>query len=90
MDPGRKINHDVITQLRQLAHDLSNSIETIIQASYLISQGKLDANGKKWIRMIENAAEDAAQVNRGIREILRSQPGKPHLTHKPASKRRAS
>lgn len=88
MESGRKTNHDVITQLRQLAHDLSNSIETIIQASYLISQGKLDANGKKWIRMIENAAEDAALVNRGIREILRSQPGKPRLADKP--KRRAS
>ena len=90
MESQKKLSHDVTTELRRLAHDLSNSIETIIQASYLIAQGKLDANGKKWMAMIENAAEEAARVNRDIREILRSQPSKPHLAQKSPTKRRAS
>lgn len=90
MESQKKLNHDVITELRRLAHDLSNSIETIIQASYLLSQGKLDANGKKWVSMIESAAGDAAKVNRGIREILRSQPSKSQIIEKNISKRRAS
>ncbi|PYV57159.1 MAG: hypothetical protein DMG90_12110 [Acidobacteria bacterium] len=64
---------EVVAQLRSLAHDLSNSLETILQASYLLAQAKTDANGKKWARMIETAAQDAARVNREMRTILKSQ-----------------
>ena len=67
-----RIPPEISTKLRSLAHDLSNSIETIMQASYLLGQSKLDTNGKKWVQMIDSAAEEAARVNRSIREILRS------------------
>ena len=60
-------------QLRTLAHDLSNSIETIMQASYLLAQAKLDDTNKKWLELVDNAARDAARINREIREVLRSQ-----------------
>ncbi len=59
--------------LRNLAHDLSNSIETIMQASYLLSQAKLDDANKKWVELIDTASRDAARINREIREVLRSQ-----------------
>jgi hypothetical protein len=59
--------------LRNLAHDLSNSIETIMQASYLLSQANLEEPNKKWVELIDAASRDAARVNREIREILRSQ-----------------
>ena len=59
--------------LRTLAHDLSNSIETIMQASYLLSQAKLDDTNKKWVELIDTASRDAARINRDIRDILRSQ-----------------
>ena len=65
------------TKLRALAHDLSNSIETIMQASYLLAQAKLDDNSKKWLELIDNATRDAARINRDIREILRSESPKP-------------
>lgn len=68
-----KLPSDVVAQLRSLAHDLSNSLETILQASYLLARTKTDANGKKWGQMIETAAQDAARVNREMRGILRSQ-----------------
>ena len=58
-------------RLRTLAHDLSNSIETVMQASYLLAQAKLDDGNKKWVELIDNAARDAARINREIREILR-------------------
>ena len=61
------------TKLRALAHDLSNAIETIMQASYLLAQTQLDDNAKKWLELIDNATRDAARINREIREILRSQ-----------------
>jgi len=70
---------EVNTKLRALAHDLSNSIEAIMQASYLLAQSKLDDNGKRWLDLIDNATRDAARINREIRDILRSQtpPAKP-------------
>jgi signal transduction histidine kinase len=68
-----KIPLEVSKQLRTLAHDLSNSIETIMQASYLLGQAAgLDATNQKWVELIDNAARDAAKINREIREILRS------------------
>jgi K+-sensing histidine kinase KdpD len=72
MEHSKKFDPEVSAQLRKLAHDLSNSIETVIQASYLLNQRKLDAQSKKWARMIETAADEAAHINRGIRELLRS------------------
>jgi signal transduction histidine kinase len=64
---------EVNTKLRGLAHDLSNSIETIMQASYLLGQAQLDDSSRKWLQLIDNATRDAARINREIREILRSQ-----------------
>ena len=64
---------EMISRLRSLAHDLSNSIETIMQASYLLSELSLEPDAKKWVHLIEDAAQDAAHVNREIREVLRTQ-----------------
>jgi len=69
----RKLQGEKITKLRTLSHDLSNYIETIMQASYLLAQAKLDENNKKWLDLIDKASQDAARINREIREILRSQ-----------------
>ncbi len=68
-----KLPPEVASRLRELAHDLSNSIETIMQASYLLGQSKLESPGKKWVQLIEEAAQDAAQINRQIREVLRGE-----------------
>jgi hypothetical protein len=68
-----KLPPDVTRQLRALAHDLSNSLETILQASYLLSRLNVDADASKWAGLIETAAQDAARVNREIRAILKAQ-----------------
>src|SRR5882757_8619955 len=60
-------------QLRSLAHDLSNSLETIMQASYLLAQAELKEADKKWLEMVESASRDAARISREMREILRAQ-----------------
>jgi signal transduction histidine kinase len=60
-------------ELRMLAHDLSNSIETIMQATYLLNQVKLDDANRKWLSLIDQATRDAAKINRQIREVLRGQ-----------------
>jgi hypothetical protein len=73
MEESKKLQSETITKLRTLSHDLSNYIETIMQASYLLAQAKLDENNKKWLDLVDKAAQDAARVNREIREVLRSQ-----------------
>ncbi len=73
MENVSKLPSDVIARLRMLAHDLSNSLETILQASYLLAEAEPEGNRKKWAQMIDAAARDAAQVNREIRQILKSQ-----------------
>ena len=70
-----KMTSDTTTKLRSLAHDLSNSLETVMQASYLLAQSNLDETAKKWLQMIDNASRDAARINRELREILRAQSG---------------
>ena len=68
-----KPNDETTQHLRHLAHDLSNSLETIVQAAYLLEQTKLDEKAKKWTKLIDTAAKDAVRLNRQIREILKSQ-----------------
>jgi signal transduction histidine kinase len=61
---------DPAASLRALAHDLSNSLETVLQAAYLLQEAKLDGQNKKWAQTIDAAARDAARINREIRKIL--------------------
>ena len=62
----------VSKELRILAHDLSNSIETIMQATYLLAQAPtVDEDNRKWVNLIDQATHDAAKINRQIREVLR-------------------
>jgi len=68
-----KLPSEVVSHLRELIHDLSNSIETIMQASYLLGQLEMPGSGKKWVELIEEAAQDSAHINREIREVLRGQ-----------------
>ena len=64
---------DAVANLRRLAHDLSNSLETILQASYLLGQAEMEGNRRKWAEMIENAAREGADINREIRQVLKAQ-----------------
>ena len=64
---------DVVANLRALAHDLSNSLETVLQAAYLLQAAKLDGQNKKWAQMIDAPrAMPPASIGE-IRKILNSQ-----------------
>jgi nitrogen-specific signal transduction histidine kinase len=67
-----KIPAEVARELRALAHDLSNSLETIIQATYLITQSGPAENQKRWVELIDQASQDAVRINNKLREIMRS------------------
>jgi hypothetical protein len=73
MAAENKIPLEITRELRALAHDLSNSLETILQATYLVSQTDLPDNTRRWMEMLDQASQEAVQINRKLREILRSQ-----------------
>jgi len=72
-DTSDKIPADLARELRTLAHDLSNALETIVQATYLITQAGPPENTRRWIELIDQSSQDAVRINQKLREILRSQ-----------------
>lgn len=72
-DTNDKIPRETAQELRRLAHDLSNVLETILQASYLASKSELPENARRWVEMIDQASQEAVRINRKLRELLRSQ-----------------
>ena len=73
MAEENKIPPELVKQLRVLAHDLSNALETIVQATYLLSQVNPPENTRRWVQLIEQSSQDAVRLNQKLREILRSQ-----------------
>jgi len=72
-DVESKIPPDLCKELRALAHDLSNSLETVLQAAYLLAQSEMSEQSHRWIEMIDQATKESVRLNRRLREILRSQ-----------------
>jgi len=66
---------DEVARLRVLAHDLSNSLEAILQATYLLQQAKIEGEGQRWVQLIDSSSQDAVRINREIRKALRSLSG---------------
>ena len=50
-------------------------MEAILQASYLLSQAKLNEDGKRWVQLIDNSSQEAARINRELRKLLRQMSG---------------
>jgi DNA-binding MarR family transcriptional regulator len=63
---------ELAKELRMLAHDLSNALETIVQATYLISQAGPPENSRRWVELIDQASQEAVQINRKLRQLLHS------------------
>ncbi|MGA7291419.1 MAG: hypothetical protein WBW53_13055 [Terriglobales bacterium] len=72
-DISEKIPAELAKELRRLAHDLSNSLETIVQATYLIAQAVPPEHMRRWVELIDEASQDAVKINQKLREVLRSQ-----------------
>ncbi len=68
-----KIPAELAKELRLMAHDLSNSLETIVQATYLISQAGPPENLRRWVKMIDQASQEAVKLNHKLRQALREQ-----------------
>ena len=66
-----KIPAELVRELRSLAHDLSNALETIVQATYLISQAGPPENSRRWVELLEQASQDAVRINNQLRQVMR-------------------
>jgi nitrogen-specific signal transduction histidine kinase len=69
----KRTSGETTQELRRLAHELSNALETILQAGYLVSRSELPESSRRWVEMIDQAAQEAVRINRELRELLRSQ-----------------
>jgi hypothetical protein len=66
---------DEVARLRGLAHDLSNALEAILQATYLLQQAKLEGDSQRWVKLIDVSSQEAVRVNGEIRKALRALSG---------------
>ena len=57
-------------EIRRLSHDLSNALEIIVQANYLLSAISHDESAKQWIHLLDNGVLQAADINRNLREYI--------------------
>ncbi|MGC2402869.1 MAG: hypothetical protein WA510_23970 [Acidobacteriaceae bacterium] len=57
-------------EIRRLSHDLSNALEIIVQANYLLGAMSHDEATKQWIQLLDNGVGQAADINRSLRDYI--------------------
>ena len=62
---------EAATELRRLSHDLSNSLEVMLQTSYLLSLAELKEPAAEWLRLLETGLSKAVEQNQSIRTYVR-------------------
>ena len=69
--PSKPIPEAQAKEIRRLSHDLSNALEIILQTSFLLGTVPLDEDAKKWRSMLDNGVQQAAEINRSLRDYIR-------------------
>ena len=54
-----------------MAHDLSNSLEIIVQTSYLLSMAELKEPATDWLRMLDSGVSKALDINIELRDYIK-------------------
>lgn len=63
---------EVSTEIRRLMHDLSNALEIILQAGYLLTTVELQEPAKEWFGLLDGGAQQALGIHRELREYIRA------------------
>ena len=66
------IPEDLALEIRKLAHDLSNSLEIIVQTSYLLSTADLKSPASDWLHMLDNGVTKALDINMALRNYIKT------------------
>jgi hypothetical protein len=69
---AEKIPEHFSIEVRRLAHDLSNSLEIIVQTSYLLGTVGLQEPASEWLEMLDGGVQKALAINQALREYLKS------------------
>lgn len=69
---GPQIPEELALEIRKLAHDLSNSLEIIVQTSYLLSMAELKPPADEWLRMLEGGVNKALELNIQLRNYIKT------------------
>ena len=69
VSPQTITEHDA-KEMRRLLHDMNNSLEIILQATYLMGTVDLDENGRQWLQLLEKGVDQTATLNREFRELV--------------------
>ncbi len=75
MSTPEESSANMLEQLRSLSHRMSNALEVIMQAQYLLQQSRTSGSApgeEKWTTMIGNAVTEAAETNRELRDTIRT------------------
>jgi hypothetical protein len=70
-----KIPSQLAENIRRISHDLSNALEVILQTNYLLGMNDGSAandEGRKWREMLDQGVMQATQINRELRDYVRS------------------
>lgn len=71
MPTTQVIPQEQATEIRRLSHDLSNALEIIVQANYLLRTVALDETAKQWAQLLDQGVRQAAGTNHDLREYIR-------------------
>jgi hypothetical protein len=66
-----KIPDELALGIRQMAHDLSNALEIIVQTSYLLSTVELKEPASDWLRMLDGGVAKALDINLSLRTYIK-------------------
>jgi len=68
---SHQIPEELALEVRRLAHDLSNSLEIIVQTSYLLSMAELKPPADDWLRMLDSGVQKALGINQELRDYIK-------------------
>ena len=67
-----KIPSKQADEIRRLSHDLSNALEVIVQTNYLLGMTSVSEDTHKWRQMLDQGVLQATEINRQLRDYVRS------------------
>jgi hypothetical protein len=62
---------ELSTEIRRLMHDLSNALEIVLQAGYLLTTADTEEPVKGWIGLLDGGAQQALKIHQQLRDYIR-------------------
>jgi hypothetical protein len=69
--PEQFIPEEPALEIRRIAHELANSLEVIVQTSYLLGMAELKEPATDWLRMLDSGVNKALELNIQLRDFIK-------------------